>query len=205
MKRIGSLIKLRPEYEERYIILHKHTFPDVLNRIRKSNIRNYSIFLKECMLFSHYEYIGTDYEGDMAKIGEDTVTQEWWKLTDPMQEPLETRRKGEWWASLEVLFVMDKIGHPQQVRRCGCVRDLEGQEKKDIVHYFKSVPSWVVESFKKIHIQNVTVYIKDNRLYMYFEYTYADFESDMARFKTYPDMSQWYHRWAEMEEVFHSD
>ncbi len=43
--RIGSFIKVRPEYEKRYIILHKHVFPGVLSRIRKSNIRNYSIFL----------------------------------------------------------------------------------------------------------------------------------------------------------------
>ncbi len=36
-KRLGSLIKIRPEYKERYIILHKHVFPEVLDRIRKSN------------------------------------------------------------------------------------------------------------------------------------------------------------------------
>ena len=87
--RFGSLIKLKPEYEERYIILHKHTFSGVLDRIRKSNIRNYSIFLRAGMLFSFFEYIGNDYDGDIAEIGRDKVTKEWWKLTDPMQEPLE--------------------------------------------------------------------------------------------------------------------
>lgn len=44
---LGSLIRLRPECEEQYIILHKHTFPGVLQRICRSNIRNYSIFLRE--------------------------------------------------------------------------------------------------------------------------------------------------------------
>ena len=44
-KRVGSLIKLRPEFEEQYIKLHRQVFPKVLDRIMKSNIRNYSIFL----------------------------------------------------------------------------------------------------------------------------------------------------------------
>jgi len=92
--RVSSLIKLKPEYEERYIILHRHTFPGVLDRIRKSHIRNYSIFLMDGMLFSYYEYVGDDYNGDMAKIGQDQVTQEWWKLTDPMQDPIESRKDG---------------------------------------------------------------------------------------------------------------
>ena len=99
--RVGSLIKLKPEYEERYIILHKHTFPGVLDRIRKSNIRNYSIFLRDGMLFSYWEYIGGEYDGVIEEIGRDDVTKEWWKLTDPMQEPLETRKEGERWASME--------------------------------------------------------------------------------------------------------
>ena len=86
--RVGSLIKLKSEWEERYAILHKHTFPGVLDRIRKSNIRNYSIFLIDGMLFSYWEYVGDDYDGDMLEIGRNEVTQDWWKLTDPMQEPL---------------------------------------------------------------------------------------------------------------------
>ena len=78
-ERLGSLIRLKPEYEERYIILHRHTFPSVLERIRNSNIRNYSIFLHDGMLFSFYEYVGNDYADDMEKIGADPVTRDWWK------------------------------------------------------------------------------------------------------------------------------
>ena len=67
-KRVGSLIKVKPEYEERYIILHKYTFPGVLDRIRKSNIRNYTIFLSDRILFSYYEYVGKNYDRDMKEI-----------------------------------------------------------------------------------------------------------------------------------------
>ena len=78
-KRVGSLIKVRPEFEERYIILHKHTFPGVLDRIRKSNIRNYSIFLLDGILFSYFEYIGNDYDADMKAIA-DPTTKDWWMI-----------------------------------------------------------------------------------------------------------------------------
>ncbi len=106
-KRVGSLIKVKPEYEERYIILHRHTFPGVLDRIRKSNIRNYSIFLLNGILFSYYEYVGNDYDADMKAIA-DTVTRDWWKLTDPMQEPLPSRKEGEWWTEMQQLICLDK-------------------------------------------------------------------------------------------------
>ena len=39
----------------------------------------------------------------MKAIGDET-TKEWWKLTDPMQEPLTTRKEGEWWAEMEMLI-----------------------------------------------------------------------------------------------------
>lgn len=100
IRRFGSLIKVRPEYEERYIILHKHAFPGVLKQISACNIHSYSIFLHSGLLFSYYEYSGMDYTADMARMGQDQTTREWWKLTDPMQEPLEQRSEGEWWMTL---------------------------------------------------------------------------------------------------------
>ena len=98
--RHGSLIRVKPEYEERYIILHKHTFPGVLEQIHLVNIRNYSIFLNDGMLFSYFEYIGDDFKADMERIADET-TKEWWKLTDPCQVPLADRAEGDWWADME--------------------------------------------------------------------------------------------------------
>jgi L-rhamnose mutarotase len=34
-------------------------------------------------------------------------TQEWWSIMQPMQEPLSTRREGEWWAEMEEVFHLD--------------------------------------------------------------------------------------------------
>jgi len=99
----ASLIGLKPEFRERYIVLHRHTFPQVLQRIHASHITDYSIFLKDDLLFSRMVHEGGEYKADMAAMADDPVTQEWWKLTDPMQQPLPERREGEWWAALTPL------------------------------------------------------------------------------------------------------
>ena len=107
MKRYGFVIGVRPEKIEEYKRLHAAVWPDVLKMITECNIRNYTIFLKDHQLFGYYEYVGTDYEKDMARMAADPTTQEWWKLTDPCQIPLESRREGEWWADMEEVFHLD--------------------------------------------------------------------------------------------------
>jgi L-rhamnose mutarotase len=106
MKRIGSLIGLRAEHIAEYKRVHAAVWPDVLKQIGSSNIRNYTIFLREPenLLFSYFEYVGDDLEGDMAKMAADPVTQEWWTVCMPMQKQLETAGEGEWWASMEEVF-----------------------------------------------------------------------------------------------------
>ena len=43
----------------------------------------------------------------MAKMAADPVTQQWWDVMMPMQEPLPTRKEGEWWAEMEEVFHQD--------------------------------------------------------------------------------------------------
>lgn len=107
MKRVGQVIRVRPERIEDYEKLHAETWPGVLATIRAANIRNYSIFRFGELLFAYYEYVGTDYTADMAKIAADPVTQEWWKLTDAMQEPFPERGEGEWWLTIPEVFHTD--------------------------------------------------------------------------------------------------
>jgi L-rhamnose mutarotase len=107
MKRYGSMIKIRSEKLEEYKRYHAAAWPAVLSMIRQCNIRNYSIFLKDNFLFGYFEYHGGDYAADMEKMAADPKTQEWWAVVTPMQEPLETRAKGEWWANMEEIFHCD--------------------------------------------------------------------------------------------------
>lgn len=106
MKRYGAVIGLKPEAVAEYKRIHAAVWPDVLKQIANSNIRNYSIFFKEPehLLFAYYEYVGADHAADMAEMAKDAATQDWWKICMPMQQPLETRKEGEWWADMEEVF-----------------------------------------------------------------------------------------------------
>ena len=109
MQRMGQVIGLNAADIAEYKRLHAAVWPDVLKMITACNIRNYSIFLKEPenLLFAYFEYHGTDFAADMAKMAADKVTQEWWAVCMPCQKPLETRAEGEWWAGMEEVFHHD--------------------------------------------------------------------------------------------------
>jgi len=110
--RYGSVIGIKPENIEEYKKLHAAVWPEILDKLRDVNIRNYSIYLAEVKkgewyLFSYFEYTGDDFKADMKKMGDDPNTQRWWKHTDPLQVAVETRKEGEWWHGIEEVFHMD--------------------------------------------------------------------------------------------------
>ncbi len=107
MKRYGSVLRVRPERFEEYKLYHALVWPDVLAMIRQCHIRNYSIYHKDGYLFAYFEYHGTDFAADAAKMAADPKTQEWWAVMKPMQDPLPTRAPGEWWAAMEEVFHLD--------------------------------------------------------------------------------------------------
>ena len=107
MKRYGQIIKVRPEKLDYYKELHANPWPDVLNMISECNIRNYTIYLKGEYLFAYFEYIGDDFQEDMAKMAADPTTQRWWDECIPCQQPLDDRAEGEWWTNMEEVFHWD--------------------------------------------------------------------------------------------------
>src|ERR1700687_1807583 len=107
MKRYGSVISVRAESLDAYKKYPAAVSPEVLAMIRRCNIRNYSIYLKDDLLFGYFEYHGTDYAEDMAKMAADPKTQQWWAIMMPMQKPLETRAPGEWWADMKEVLHCD--------------------------------------------------------------------------------------------------
>ena len=111
LKRFGSVIGLNPEKEQYYRELHADAWSTVVDRIRKSNIQNYSIYVTEIRgqkyLFSYFEYVGTDLEADMKAVADDPETQRWWKETDPCQIQLPGRQPGANWSDMEMVFFIE--------------------------------------------------------------------------------------------------
>jgi L-rhamnose mutarotase len=107
MRRFGQVIGVRPDRIEDYEAIHREVWPEVLELIHQSNIRNYTIFRNGTQLFAYFEYVGDDFMGDMKAMSEHPVNKKWWALTDPMQEPAPDRAEGEWWKSIPEVFHTD--------------------------------------------------------------------------------------------------
>lgn len=109
MKRMGMCLKLKADKIADYKRLHAAVWPEILTQITAANIRNYSIYLKEPenLLFGCWEYHGVDFTADMAAMAADPMTQRWWAVCMPCQEPFATRKAGEWWAMMEEVFHLD--------------------------------------------------------------------------------------------------
>lgn len=107
VKRVASIVRLRPECEELYRSLHQNVWSDVQTTLRENGISNYTIFLRDGTLFSYLEYEGEDYCEATVRIAGDPITRGWWDLTDPCQEPVESAELDEWWAPAEEIFHLD--------------------------------------------------------------------------------------------------
>ena len=111
IQRFGSVIGLKPELKDEYVRLHAACWPAVLDRIKKCNIRNYSIYQAELdgklYLFSYFEYVGDDFERDMAQMKADAKTREWWTHTDPCQIRLPGTKSGSQWLGIPEVFHAD--------------------------------------------------------------------------------------------------
>ena len=81
------MFALNSEEEQLYRELHANAWPAIVDRLRKSNLRNYSIFITELAgqkyVVSYCEYVGTDLEADQRAITEDPETHRWWKALSP--------------------------------------------------------------------------------------------------------------------------
>ena len=110
-KRFASVIGLNSDKEQYYRELHANAWPTIVDRIKKSNISNYSIHVGELdgkrYLFSYLEYTGTDFDTDMQAMNEDFETKRWWKETDPCQRRLDGTPAGEQWLGMEMVFLME--------------------------------------------------------------------------------------------------
>ena len=87
--------------------LHAAVWPEVEATLTACNIRNYTIWLLDDLLFASFEYVGDDYAADMARIAADPDTQRWWQLTDPCQERLPGTPEGQQWTTLPEVWHLD--------------------------------------------------------------------------------------------------
>ncbi|KAF2008417.1 DUF718 domain protein [Aaosphaeria arxii CBS 175.79] len=119
-RRVAQIVYLRPECIDEYRKCHAAVWPAVLEQIRDSNIVDYSINLitkPRLTLYATFKYVGSDWDADMARMAANETVQEWWRMTDKMQESPNEGAKGSlagntgdgagWWAGGEEVFYFE--------------------------------------------------------------------------------------------------
>jgi len=181
-ERLGQLIRLKPECKDRYVALHAHPFPGLIEQLRASNLHNYSIFLGKDLLFSFFEYVGNDFETDMEAVAENATVQDWWTLTDSMQETLAPEESDQWWVPMEELYhIAAKTTPSSEAERKACVRWLTDDPEGEVRRAYVRAEPALNGMLKASNLQNYGVYLWQNQLCIYFEYTGDDLGSDIDR------------------------
>jgi len=107
MKRLAQVIRLHPDAIDEYERVHRDVPEAVLATLRASQMTNYSIFRYGVLLVAYLEYAGEDLESDLALIAADPATRAWWRITEPLQDPVPERASGEWWHVIPEVFHLD--------------------------------------------------------------------------------------------------
>ncbi|KAI7159988.1 Dak kinase [Hortaea werneckii] len=110
-KRMAQIVRLKPESLQEYKECHNKAWPEVLQQIKDCHIVDYSIWFddRSSTLFATMKWVGNDFDADMAKMAANPKVQEWWAMTDSMQESYVEGAKGStdpkgWWKPLEEVF-----------------------------------------------------------------------------------------------------
>tara|TARA_B100001057_G_scaffold445279_1_gene482843 strand:+ start:505 stop:834 length:330 start_codon:yes stop_codon:yes gene_type:complete len=107
IQRYGMAVRLKDEKRQFYIENHANVWPEVLEELKKINVQNYSIFLKEDFLFGYLEYIGNDFDGDMGTMQQIPIVEKWTKLMIDCFKPFPNNDKNESWVMMDQIFLME--------------------------------------------------------------------------------------------------
>ena len=108
LMRFGMVVGIDPDVIDEYKRLHADSNPGVRDLLTKYNMQNFTIYLQEIdgkwYEFGYYEYVGDDFDGDMAKLDAEPRNKAWLEVCDPMQIPL-PGSKG--WTIMEQVYHND--------------------------------------------------------------------------------------------------
>ena len=107
IQRYGMAVRLKDEKRQYYIDNHANVWPEVLEELKKINVQNYSIFLKEDFMFGYLEYSGNDFDGDMGKMQQIPIVDKWTKLMIDCFNPFPNNDDNESWVMMDQIFFME--------------------------------------------------------------------------------------------------
>ncbi|MEA4906306.1 MAG: L-rhamnose mutarotase [Chloroflexi bacterium] len=107
MRRVGFLLKVKPEKKAEYIQHHKNVWPDMLQALRESGWHNYSIFIREDGLLFGYFETEESLAAAQAQMAVRAVNTRWQEFMAPYFESTNQARPDEMFLELTEIFHLD--------------------------------------------------------------------------------------------------
>jgi len=106
-QRYGMAVRLKDEKRDYYIKNHANVWPEVLDELKKINVKNYSIFLKEDFMFGYLEYDGDSFDTDMAQMQNIPIVDKWTKLMIDCFNAFPNNENNNSWVMMDQIFFME--------------------------------------------------------------------------------------------------
>ena len=106
-QRYGMAVRLKDEKRDYYIKNHANVWPEVLDELKKINVKNYSIFLKEDFMFGYLEYDVDSFDTDMAQMQNIPIVDKWTKLMIDCFNPFPNNENNNSWVMMDQIFFME--------------------------------------------------------------------------------------------------
>lgn len=107
MRRVAFVLKVRKDKLQEYKERHQAVWPEMLEALRRSGWRNYSLFARpDGLLFGYFE-TAQDLQAALAAMAEEGVNQRWQESVAAYFEALEGGRPDERLLELEEVFHLD--------------------------------------------------------------------------------------------------
>src|SRR5215813_13781533 len=107
MKRIGFLLKVKPDKIEEYKKHHEAVWPEMLDALRRTGWHNYSLFMRDDGLLFGYFETPESLEAAQAGMAKTEINTKWQDFMAPYFEALGGAHPDEMMAPLVEVFHLD--------------------------------------------------------------------------------------------------
>jgi L-rhamnose mutarotase len=107
MKRVGFLLKVKPDRLEEYKKRHRAVWPDMLDALRRTGWHNYTLFMRDDGLLFGYFETPESFQVAAAGMVKEEVNARWGESMKPFFEELGDVLPEEGMLELEEIFHLD--------------------------------------------------------------------------------------------------
>ena len=107
MMRVAFVLKVRKDKLEEYKAHHQAVWPEMLEALRRTGWRNYSLFMRQDGLLFGYFETPADFQTALDGMANEPVNARWQEFMAPYFESLQGGRPDEMMLQLEEVFHLE--------------------------------------------------------------------------------------------------